>query len=318
MTDAESASRKNRVLVLGGAGFIGSNVVHALVRRGEQPRILTRPSRSIENLRDVLAEIDLMHGDFMDDNILRTAMRGVDTVFHLITTTFPNMVVESSNYDLLSNLLPTIRMLELARELGVRRVVYASSGGTIYGEPQEIPITEQHRLAPESAYGQSKLTIENYLSFYGRTTPIEVSILRLSNPYGPRQNPFGVQGLIAVAMGCLQDDRPMGVFGEGAAVRDYIYIDDVVSAMLLAADSPPAVHNISTGVGHTVAEVLDVIERVSGRSLRRKRLPERPGDVLVNVLDNRQAREALGWSPQIGLEEGISRTWRAMQSSAAP
>jgi UDP-glucose 4-epimerase len=302
----------NRVLVLGGAGFIGSTLVRALVERGVTPRVLTRPSRSGANLRSVLGAVDLVHGDFMDDAVLRVAMRGVDTVFHLITTTFPNMVIESSNYDLLSNLLPTIRMLEIARETGVRRVVYASSGGTVYGEPQQLPITEAHPLAPKSAYGQSKLTIENYLGFYARTTSLQVSVLRLSNPFGPSQNPYGAQGVIAVALGCARDRRPLRVFGEGQAVRDYIYVDDVVDAMLLAADARPDIFNVSSGIGRSVNDVIAAVERASGRRIEREVVPQRLGDVSINVLDSSRVRERLGWRPRVDFDEGMLRTWRAI------
>jgi UDP-glucose 4-epimerase len=301
------------VLVIGGAGFIGSNVVRALVARGLRPRVLTRPSRSLGNLRPLLSQIELIHGDFMDDAVLKLALRGVSTVFHLVTTTFPNMVFESSNYDLLSNLLPTIRLLEMAREGGsVRRIVYASSGGTIYGEPQHLPITEEHPLAPKSAYGQSKLTIENYLSFYGRTTPLEIGILRLSNPYGPGQNPLGTQGLIAVAMGCALDNRPLKVFGQGQATRDYIYIDDVVDALLKSCDAPPSILNISSGMGHSVLSIIDAIERASGRTILRQAVPDRHGDVAINVLDNQRAKTLLGWAPTMGLQAGIARTWASL------
>lgn len=305
-------AQTQRVLVLGGAGFIGSTLVRALVQQGHSPRILSRPSRSGANLRPVLANVELMHGDFMDDAVLRAAMKGVDTVYHLITTTFPNMVLESSNYDLLSNLLPTIRMLEIARETGVRRIVYASSGGTVYGEPQRLPINESHPLAPKSAYGQSKLTIENYLNFYARTTPLEVSVLRLSNPFGPSQNPYGAQGIVAVALGCARDRRPLRVFGDGCAVRDYIYVDDVVSAMLLAADAQPDVFNVSSGVGRSVNDVIAAVEKASGQRIEREVIPQRSGDVSINVLDSSRARERLGWQPRVDFEDGIVRTWRAL------
>ena len=172
-----------------------------------------------------------------------------------------------------------------------------------------MPISEEHPLVPKSAYGQSKLTIENYLAFYGRTTELEVSILRLSNPYGPRQNPLGVQGVIAVAMGCAMDGRPMTLFGRGEAVRDYIYIDDIIEAMLLAAAHPPAVLNVSSGVGRSVAEVTDEVERVSGRPIARVYAPPRPGDVSANVLDNRRAQALLNWRPQIDFGEGVGRSW---------
>lgn len=304
-----SARVEGKALVLGGAGFIGSNLVQALVAQGQRPRVLTRPSRSNANLRRFFDSIDLIHGDFMDDSILRVALRDVHTVYHLITTTFPNMVIESSNYDLLSNLLPTIRLLELSREAGVKRIVYASSGGTIYGEPRTVPIDESHPLAPKSAYGQSKLTIENYLSFYARTTPLEVSILRVSNPYGPGQNIYGNQGLIAVAMGCALDGRALNVIGKGDSVRDYVFIDDVIDAMLRATTAAPQVMNISSGAGRCVNDVIAAIDAVSGRPLKRIEIPERAGDVKVSILDNSRARTALGWSPQVGFEDGIARTW---------
>lgn len=305
------------ILVLGGAGFIGSNLVHALVAQGYRPRVLARPSRSNANLRQVFNHIELIHGDFMDDAVLRVALRGVRTVYHLITTTFPSMVIESGNYDLLSNLLPTIRMLEFAREEGVQRIVYASSGGTIYGEPQQLPISESHPLAPQSAYGQSKLTIENYLSFYARTTPLEVSILRVSNPYGPRQNVYGSQGLVAVAMGCAMDGRALRIFGKSDGVRDYVYIDDVVDAMLLATKAPPAVLNISSGTGRSVNDVIEAVERASGRRIARRESPERLCDVKVNILDNARASRMLGWRPQVEFAAGVARYWESLQRTAS-
>jgi UDP-glucose 4-epimerase len=312
MMDARHTAMDGPVLVLGGAGFIGSNLVHALVASGQRPRVLARPSRSNANLRQVFDRIDLIHGDFMDDAVLRVALQGVHTVFHLITTTFPNMVIESSNYDLLSNLLPTIRMLELAREAGVKRIVYASSGGTVYGEPQAVPITESHPLAPKSAYGQSKLTIENYLSFYARTTALEVTILRVSNPFGPGQNVYGSQGLVAVAMGCALEGRALRVFGQGQSLRDYIYIDDVIEAMLRAATAAPVVLNISSSQGRSINDVIAAIEAASGRPLQRQSLPERSGDVKVSILDNTLARQALGWQPRVSFEDGVAQSWAAL------
>jgi UDP-glucose 4-epimerase len=175
-----------------------------------------------------------------------------------------------------------------------------------------LPITEDHPLAPKSAYGQSKLTIENYLQFYARTTDLEVSVLRMSNPYGPGQNTLGVQGLIAVAMGCLRDGRAIQVYGDGAAVRDYLYVDDAVNAMLLAASHAPALMNVASGVGHSVNEVLAAVERASGRRLDRIAFPARPADVQANILDNRRAAERLGWRPRIALDEGLARTWHSL------
>lgn len=304
-------------LVLGGAGFIGSNLVRTLVAAGERPRILTRPSFTVSNIQDILDRVDLIYGDFMDDVLLRRATENVTTVFHLISTTFPSMTVESSVYDILSNLLPTIRLAEICQANGVQRIVYASSGGTVYGEPQAIPIPEDHPLVPKSAYGQSKLTIENYLNFYARTTSLSVNILRLSNPYGPGQNPVGVQGIVAVAMCCAREGRTLNIYGTGEAVRDYVYIDDVVQAMRIASEKPGSpVVNISSGKGHSVMDIVRGVEQVSGCLVRRRFVPARPGDVQVNVLSNRRAYELYGWQPHVGLKEGLSRTWEWMTGNS--
>lgn len=300
-------------LVLGGAGFIGGNLSRALVARGDCPRVFSRPSYALSNIEDIFSKIDLVYGDFMDDVALRKALDGVDTVFHLISTTFPSMTTESSVYDVLSNLLPTIRLLEICAASGVKKIVYASSGGTVYGEPLHIPVDEDHLRMPKSAYGQSKLTIENYLHFYARTTQIDVDILRISNPYGPGQNPFGVQGIIAVAMGCAQARRPLKLFGKGEAVRDYIFIDDVVKAMILAAEKPGSfTANISSGIGYSVVEIVEAVERVTGRTIEKQFIFPRGGDVLTNILANNRAHEIYGWKPETGLAAGLALTWEWM------
>jgi len=300
-------------LILGGAGFIGGNLSRTLVARGERPRVFSRPSYTLSNIEDIFEKVDLIYGDFMDDVALRKAVDGVDTVFHLISTTFPSMTTESSVYDVLSNLLPTIRLLEICAASGVKKVVYASSGGTVYGEPLRTPIDEDHPRMPKSAYGQSKLTIENFLHFYARATQIDVDILRISNPYGPGQNPFGVQGIIAVAMGCARVRRPLKLFGHGEAVRDYVFIDDVVRAMILAAEKPGSfTTNISSGIGYSVMNIVEAIEKVAGRTIEKQFIPPRGGDVLTNILANDRAQQIYGWEPKISLGEGLTITWEWM------
>jgi UDP-glucose 4-epimerase len=300
-------------LILGGAGFIGGNLSRALVARGDRPRVFSRPSNTLSNIEDIFNKIDLVYGDFMDDVALRKALEGVDTVYHLISTTFPSMTTESSVYDLLSNLLPTIRLLEICAASGVKKIVYASSGGTVYGEPLQIPIDEDHPRIPKSAYGQSKLTIENFLHFYANTTQMEVNILRISNPYGPGQNPFGIQGIVAVAMGCAQTKRPLKLFGRGETVRDYIFIDDVVRAMILAAEKTGSfTTNISSGIGHSVIEMVEAVERVTGLTIEKQFISPRGGDVMTNILANSRAREIYGWEPETGLTDGLTLTWKWM------
>jgi UDP-glucose 4-epimerase len=302
-----------RSLILGGAGFIGSNLVRAMISGEDRPRIFTRPSYALANIEDIQNRIEVIHGDFMDDVALRAAVQGVDIVYHLVSTTFPSMTIESSVYDVLSNLLPTIRLLEICASSGVRKVVYASSGGTVYGEPLTTPISEDHPRVPKSAYGQSKLTIENYLDFYARTSSLEIDILRLSNPYGPYQNPYGIQGIVAVAMGCARSGRPLKLFGRGETIRDYIYVRDAVSAMVLAGKkSGSHLANISASEGHSVLEIVAAVERISGVKIRKEFIPARKGDVSVNILSNRRAQEIYGWAPCVNLEDGLRQTWEWM------
>jgi UDP-glucose 4-epimerase len=256
-----------------------------------------------------------MFGDFMNDVALRDALRGVDTVFHLVSTTFPGMTLESSVYDVLSNVLPTIRMLELCLASGVRKVVFASSGGAVYGEPDTMPIAESHATAPISAHGQSKLTIENYLSYFARTTALDVDILRISNPYGPFQNPFGIQGLVAVAMACAHNGRTLQILGKGEAIRDYIYIGDVVEGLRKAAShSGSATLNLSSGRGYSVIEVVEMIEAVSGRRIARSFSPARKSDVSANVLSNQRSADLLHWQPTTDFATGLRRTWDWVQT----
>ena len=303
-----------KYLILGGAGFIGSNLARSLIARGDSPRILNRPSFSIANIEDILNQSEVLYGDIMDDVLLRRATKDIDVVFHLISTTFPSMTIESSVYDVLSNLLPTIRLVESCLANGVKKIVYASSGGTIYGEPQTIPITEEHPLTPKSAYGQSKLTIENYLNFYARSTSLEINVLRISNPFGPGQKLLGVQGIIAVAMGCVYYDRALKIYGEGQSVRDYLYIDNVIEAIMLAADQPgSSIVNISSGVGHSVMDVIQAVEAVSGKTIRKEFIPDRPGDVKVNILSNQRAHEIYGWTAKTELQEGLLSTWKYIE-----
>ena len=308
-----------RSLILGGAGFIGSNLARRLVAQGEEVRIFTRPSFSVSNIEGILDKIEVVYRDFMDDVALRNAIQNVDTVYHLISTTFPSMTVESSFYDVLSNLLPTIRLVEICLANGVKKIIYASSGGTIYGDPQTIPITEDHPLVPKSAYGQSKLTIENHLNFYARSTSLDVNILRVANPYGPGQKLLGVQGLVAVAMGCAYYGRTLKLYGEGKAVRDYIYIDDVIDAMLLAATHPgSSVVNISAATGHSVMEIVQAVEEISGRTIVKEFIPDRPGDVQVNILDNQKACQLYGWTPKTAFKDGLVKTWEHIMPTEPP
>lgn len=299
-----------KILIIGGAGFIGTNLVNKLVAAGANVKIFTRSSRSVKNLSKILGEIELVYGDLMDEVALRKALSDIDCVIHLVSTTFPGTSIDSGIYDIFSNLIPSIRLLEICAQNKIKKIVYASSGGTIYGEPETIPILETHLLDPKSMYGQSKKTIEGYLSFFAKNYDMNIQILRLSNPYGPYQNPYGAQGLIGVAFRCALENSPFNVFGNGGAVRDYIYIDDVINAFMYAINhSKSETLNISSGKGKSVMEVLCAIEDVSGKKINKEYIAGRRGDVDVNVLSNNKALEAYNWKPEVSFKDGLTNTW---------
>jgi UDP-glucose 4-epimerase len=297
-----------RKLILGATGFIGGNLVRTLVARGEYPRILVRPNSSLSFFADISDRIEIVYGDFQDKESLHDATKNIDVIFHFISTTSPSSPMGSSLDDAFSNLLPTIHLVESAMANGVKKIVYTSSGGTVYGEPQIIPIPEEHPLLPKSVYGQSKLTIENFLNFYARSTTLDVNILRISNPFGAGQNPLKAQGIIAVAMNCAYSNQVLKLYGKGEAVRDYLYIDDVTEALILAAQKPgSSIVNISSGIGYSVRDIVQAVEEVSGRIIKKEFIPARSSDVSVSILSNRRAFEIYGWSPKNGLYEGLAR-----------
>lgn len=295
-----------KILVIGGAGFIGSQIVQECLAAGHSVRIYTRPTHSMERLVKTLDNIEVVYGDFMDDHAVFEALEGVEAVIHSLSTTFPKTVIQSAAYDVMSNLLPTMRLVDHCLKLGIRNLTYLSSGGTVYGEARYLPIDENHPREPISLYGLSKLTIENYLRFISELQPIAVKILRVSNPYGPSQNFYGIQGIVGVALGCFINQRPFSVFGDGQYLRDYIHVRDVARAVRLAAEyQGNATLNIGTGVGTSILDLLTALESAVGRKLERKSVPDRGIDVRRNALDNRLAREVLGWTPDYSLQEGL-------------
>ncbi len=298
------------VLVLGGAGFIGSNLTIELLNLGFHVRLFTRPSNSLKNLVHYLDRLELVYGDFMDEVAVRKAVEGVDYVVHSISTTLPATTTDSGIYDINSNLVPTVRLLENCLNFGVKKFIYISSGGTVYGEPRYIPIDEQHPLLPKSLYGHSKKIIENYVNFYSHSHDLKTGILRVSNPYGPYQSSYRNQGLVAAAFGCILDERQFSIYGDGKIVRDYIYVADVVDAIILALENESSVAlNISSGHGASILDILNKINQLSGNKLSKKHIESRQQDVQENILDNQLAQKTLGWKPKIDLDKGLALTW---------
>lgn len=303
------AIRGMNCLVLGGHGFIGSHLVDLLLETDHQVRILDRaPPR----FHAVPIGIEDVQADWKDKKALRTALADVDIVFHLIGTTLPASSNRNPVFDVQSNVVGTLNLLQACVEQGVKRVVFSSSGGTIYGVPQTTPIPETAPTNPISSYGITKLMIEKYLALYHRLHGLDYMIVRGSNPYGERQNPDRPQGAPVVFMGGLARGETITVWGDGSAVRDYVHVHDMARAFLLLAEAQPTgerIFNVGSGSGTSLNDLLDLLAQVTGITPRVDYQPARPFDIPVNVLDIRRIGEAVGWRPQIPLEEGLARTW---------
>lgn len=206
-------------------------------------------------------------------------------------------------------------MLTLALEAGVKKVIFVSSGGTVYGEPTQVPIPETHATDPVCSYGIAKLAIEKYLALFHHLHGLDYTVLRLANPFGEGQRTHASQGAIAVFLGKVLRDEPIEIWGDGSVVRDYIHVADVVQALLAALEPSTQEHvfNIGSGRGHSLNEVLDTIEKITGRVAIRKYLPGRGFDVPLSVLNIDRAKNVLGWAPAVGFEEGVERFVKWMQ-----
>jgi UDP-glucose 4-epimerase len=235
----------------------------------------------------------------------------VDIVFHLISTTVPTTANLDPVADIKGNLLSTVRLLQQMRDQGISRLVFLSSGGTVYGDAKTIPIPEEHERNPVSSYGIVKVAIENYIAMFSAQHGLKSLVLRVSNPYGPRQGHLGVQGVIPTFFQRIITGDEIRIWGDGSSVRDYLYISDLVSFIVQGVNKDLAgVYNVGSGQGASLKDILSLIEDISGISANVKFFPPRGFDVKRVVLDISKARKALDWTPSVSLREGCERYWK--------
>jgi UDP-glucose 4-epimerase len=297
-------------LVLGGLGFLGSHLADALLRQGNTVKLFDRPQiKSVKGIAESGGRVSLIEGDLLSAKDIDFALQGVDVCYHLISTTLPGTSNLDPAYDVETNVVGTIRLLDAAVRHGVKKIVFSSSGGTIYGIPKATLISEDHPTDPICAYGVSKLAIEKYLDLYHRLHGLNYSVLRLANPYGERQRTNASQGAVAVFLGKALRNQTIEIWGDGNVVRDYMHVSDTVNALYLASQAAqPTLCNIGSGRGVSINELLSVIETSLGRKLSVNYVPGRGFDVPRNVLDISRAQSLLGWTPKIELDVGIHRT----------
>jgi UDP-glucose 4-epimerase len=308
-------------VVTGGAGFIGSNLVDALVERGDEVVIVDDISTGKrENLEQALAAgARLVEADIRDGQALIDLFGEVrpELVFHLAAQIDVRRSVADTPLDAMINVVGTINVLEAAMRAGTRRVVNSSTGGAIYGEGKIIPAPEDHPAEPEAPYGQSKFAAEGYLELYRRLHGLSTVSLRYGNVYGPRQDPLGEAGVIGIFCGKLIAGERPTVFGDGLQTRDYVYVGDVVAANLAAAESDASgAFNIGTARESSVLDLVEALAQISGREFQAELAPERTGEVRHIAIDYTRAREVLGWEPKVDLREGLERTLASVSSSA--
>ena len=295
--------------VLGAGGFIGTNLCLALEGKVKVLRGLVR-SRRPGTPVDALSQMELYAGDFGNEDVVRKVISGCDTVFHLIGSTTPATSNRNMIADIEENVVKTIRLLDLCVEEGVERVVFASSGGTVYGIPEAIPTPERSPTQPITSYGISKLAIEKYLELFRYHFGLEYRVLRLSNPYGPHQIERNEQGVVSAFLLRAMTGRSLEVWGDGSVARDFIYIDDVIDAMIRAACQSCASRTLNIGSGRSlsIAELISAIRGVLGGDVEHIYLDARPVDVSRSALDIRLAELELGWTPTTTFKDGLEMT----------
>ena len=309
-------------LVTGGAGFIGSNLVDALVAQGERVVVVDGLSTGRrENLDGALAAGAVLHElDVTDAVALRelTAAERPEVVFHLAAQIDVRRSVEDPAADARINVEGTINVLAAAHASGARRVVFSATGGAVYGEADEVPTPEGAPELPLAPYGQAKLTGEGYCALFTRLHGLSTIALRYANVYGPRQDPLGEGGVIAIFCGCLASGRTPTIFGDGLQTRDFVYVGDVVEANLLAARSQRnGSYNVGTGVETSVLDLVAALDGLgAGPPLAPRHEAARAGEVRRSCLDPARAGEALGWCARTSLADGLRGTLERVTAHA--
>jgi len=300
-----------RCLVVGGNGFIGSHLSERLLREGYEVAVLDRFKSGVNNLWEISGQIEIFRGSYLDQELLRTAMKGMDYVFHYASSTTPATSIADPVYEIESNLLGSVRLLQIARDEGVKKVIFPSSGGTIYGEPKRLPVREEDCALPSNPYAISKWAVERYLHHFHELYGLDYLILRYSNPYGERQSPYGKQGVIPIFLNKIKHNQCPIVYGDGSMIRDYIYIGDAVEATTsLLKATRKNVFNIGSGEGTSLKQLMHVISDVLCREIRPEFLPVSGIYVQKVVLDISRAKKDIDWMPHTSLYEGILKTWR--------
>ncbi len=298
-----------RILVTGGAGFIGSNVADRFLDLGHEVGVFDDLSTGFREF--VPAKAKFYEGDLADPAAIERCVADFrpDVVSHHAAQMDVRVSVTDPIRDARINVLGSIGLLQACTRHGVRKVVYASTGGALYGEGRQLPATEDHPVNPESPYGASKHTVEHYLFMWKPLHGLDYTVLRYPNVYGPRQNPHGEAGVNAIFIGLMLEGKRPRIFGDGNAVRDYLYVSDVVDAQVLSLEMGSGeILNLGTGIGTSVNDIVNELKAIIGFREDAIHDPARAGEIQRIYLDASRAKSVLGWAPRVSFTEGLRRT----------
>jgi UDP-glucose 4-epimerase len=312
----KTGSEPLHILLTGGGGFIGSHVVDAYIRAGHRVTIVDNLSTG--KMANVNKRAQFIHADIRGatlDTVIRQG--GFDVINHHAAHIDVRRSITHPWHDAEVNILGTLNLLECACRYGVRRVIFASTGGAVYGDQVPCPTSESQPPSPISPYGVAKLSVEHYLHYYHVVHDLDAVILRYANVYGPRQDPYGEAGVVAIFINRLLNGERSIIFGDGRQTRDFIFVEDVARSNLLALnylqedsrDSGPLVVNIGTGQELSVNELFRLVKQIEPNGLEPIYAPPRPGEQRRSALDPSHAKQTLGWEPLVPVEKGLTRTW---------
>ncbi len=308
------------ILLLGGSGFIGSNIASYFINKNFNIIILDMECANFSNLTDI-ENITIYKGSIGDEGLLKTIFTEnlIDIVINLVTTILPGNELLNVENDISNNLFLMIRLLDVMNEFNVNKIIFFSSGGTVYGKSTDGLNSETHETEPINLYGWIKLSIEKYIQMYSNLNKMNYLIVRPSNPYGRHQNIFGKQGIIAVALGRIIKNEPLIIWGDGKIIRDYIYIDDLCNALYLLIKNEKwnQVYNIGSGIGVSINELLTIIKEVTRKSITIDYQKPRNVDVEINILDISKLKLDVDFHISTDIFTGITSMWSMLQQGVS-
>ncbi|MFX1512840.1 MAG: GDP-mannose 4,6-dehydratase [Promethearchaeota archaeon] len=307
------------ILVTGGCGFIGSHLVDLLINKGHSVRILDNLSTgNLANIQhhENTPACEFIEGDIRDKELLRKIMKDVEVIYHYSAQSSVHRSVKDPLLDMDINIRGSLNIAQIAVEKSVDRIIYASTGGAIYGRSQQFPTDEATTTEPESPYGISKFSSEKYFLLFHQIYGIGISCMRYANIYGPRQDPRGEAGVISIFLSQILKNEPLTIYGDGSHTRDYLYVQDAVKAAYAALSSRAnGVFNIGTGKETSVNEIASAVLKITQTNNKIIHLPERPGEVERSCLDSTLAKKTFDWEFDTSFEEGIAKTWQWVKKS---